>query len=105
MKVKAISRGSYWDIETNQTKHFEKSMIVDVPDEELLHLEGYAATNHLYDKCRPAWDIMSLTEEYEIVEDGLAKDIPFLEYPFDTVEEMREYLKRPEVIAEFEDEE
>ena len=51
MKVKAISRGSYWDIETNQTKHFEKSMIVDVPDEELLHLKGYAATNHLYDKC------------------------------------------------------
>ena len=105
MKVKAIRRGRYFDIETNRTKHFEKSMIVDVPDEELLHLEGYAATNHLYDKCRSAWNIMCLTVEYEIVEDGFAKDIPFLEYPFDTVEETREYLKRPEVIAEFEDEE
>lgn len=79
-------------------------MIVDVPDKELLHLNGYAATNHLYDKCRPAWNIMSLTEEHEIIEDGLAKDIPYLEHPFETVEEMREYLKRPEVIAEFDDE-
>ena len=54
MKVKAISRGFYTDLETRETKYFEKSMIVDVPDEELLHLNGYAATNHLYDKCRPA---------------------------------------------------
>ena len=62
MKVKAISRGFYTDLETRETKYFEKSMIVDVPDEELLHLNGYAVTNHLYDKCRPAWNIISLPE-------------------------------------------
>ncbi len=102
MKVKAISRGHYIDSETNETKQIEKSMIVDVSDEELLHLEGYAATNYLYDKCDSAWNIMALSREYEIIEDGLAKDIPYLHHPFETVEEMREYLKRPEVIAEFE---
>lgn len=103
MKVKAISSGSYID-ENNQLKHIEKSMIVEVPDEELLGLEGYAATNHLYDKCEHAWNIMSLTREYEIVEEGLAKDIPYLEHPFKTVEEMRNFLARPEVKAEFDEE-
>lgn len=103
MKVKAISRGHYIDPETNQTKQIEKFMIVDVPDEELLHLEGYAATNHLYDKCDSAWNIMALSREYEIIEEGLAKDIPYLKQPFENVEEMREFLQRPEVIAEFDD--
>lgn len=82
MKVKAISRGHYIDSETNETKQIEKSMIVDVSDEELLHLEGYAATNYLYDKCDSAWNIMALSREYEIIEDGLAKDIPYLHHPF-----------------------
>lgn len=36
MKVKAISRSHYINPETNQTKQIEKSMIVNVPDEELL---------------------------------------------------------------------
>lgn len=103
MKVKAISRGYYTDSETKRTKQIEKSMIVDVPDEELLHLEGYAATNYLYDKCDSAWDVMALSREYEIIEDSLAKDIPYLQHPFDTVEEMREFLQRPEVISEFEE--
>lgn len=44
-------------------------MIVEVPDEELLGLKGCAATNHLYNKCERAWNIMSLTREYEIVEE------------------------------------
>ena len=101
MKVKAISTGSYID-ENNQLRHIEKSMIVEVSDEELLGLKGYAATNHIYDKCERAWNIMALTREYEIVEEGLAKDIPYLDRPFESVEEMRNFLKKPEVIAEFE---
>lgn len=104
MKVKAISRNHYIDPETNQTKQIEKSMIVNVPDEELLHLEGYAATNYLYNKCDSAWNVMALSRIYEIIEDGLAKDIPYLEQPFETIKEMREYLKRPEIIAEFDEE-
>lgn len=79
---------------------------VDIPDERFLYLEGYAPTNAIYDAGNPArnrgevyWDV-----ESEICEEGLAKDIPWLSKPFESVEEMREFLSREDVIAEFEDE-
>lgn len=105
MKVKVTIRGLCRDHETKKLRTFEDSKIIDVPDEKLLHLSGYAATNYLFDRCEDEYNKMfSVYKEYEIAEDGLAKDIPYLEYPFETVKEMREFLSSPDVIAEFEDE-
>lgn len=101
MKVKAIVSGRTKTVNGDWVDIYNYR-IIDVPDEKLLNQIGYAATNEIYDACEEAWEIMSLNRSYEIAEPGLAKDIPFLEYPFETVDEMRRFLSRPDVIAEYE---